>query len=144
MYILGQRGKLEKLMAAFSADDFCWRLVFCLRLAALLNRARDDRMAALDVRLGLRRGKVAATGGKAVGRKGEKAGKNEKNEKGGDGRNDRNGSRGENGAFSLVFPTGWLAANPLSASALAEEAAIWQRAGFGLTIRRRAATGGAG
>lgn len=142
--ILGQRGKLEKLMAAFSADDFCWRLVFCLRLAALLNRARDDRMTALDVRVGLRRGKVAATGGKAVGRKGEKAGKNEKNEKGGDGRNDRNGSRGENGAFSLVFPTGWLAANPLSASALAEEAAIWQRAGFGLTIRRRAATGGAG
>jgi exopolyphosphatase/guanosine-5'-triphosphate,3'-diphosphate pyrophosphatase len=39
--LLGQRGKLEKLPSAPSADSI-WRLVFCLRLSALLHRSRDD------------------------------------------------------------------------------------------------------
>lgn len=110
--ILGQRGKLEKVKSFFAANDFCWRLVFCLRLATLLHRSRDDHPAALDVRVRLRHN-VKASHAKAFA---------------GDARND---------AFLLSFPAGWLAANPLSASALAEEAAVWQRAGFGWTIGRR-------
>ena len=39
--ILGQRGKLEKLSST-PASDGIWRLVFALRLAALLHRSRDD------------------------------------------------------------------------------------------------------
>ncbi|MBL0166415.1 MAG: exopolyphosphatase [Propionivibrio sp.] len=39
--LLGQRGKLEKLPSAPSADSI-WRLIFCLRLSALLHRSRDD------------------------------------------------------------------------------------------------------
>jgi exopolyphosphatase/guanosine-5'-triphosphate,3'-diphosphate pyrophosphatase len=39
--ILGQRGKLEKLSSS-SADDGTWRLIFCLRLSALLHRSRAD------------------------------------------------------------------------------------------------------
>ncbi len=39
--LLGQRGKLEKLPPA-AAGDPIWRLVFCLRLAALLQRSRSD------------------------------------------------------------------------------------------------------
>ena len=42
LLILGQRGKLEKLPSA-SAVDSNWRLVFCLRLATLLHRSRDDQ-----------------------------------------------------------------------------------------------------
>lgn len=38
---LGQRGKLEKLMA-LPPSDTLWRLILCLRLAALLHRSRDD------------------------------------------------------------------------------------------------------
>jgi exopolyphosphatase/guanosine-5'-triphosphate,3'-diphosphate pyrophosphatase len=41
LLVLGQRGKLQKL-AAMPAGDPNWRLVFCLRLAVLLHRARDD------------------------------------------------------------------------------------------------------
>ena len=40
--VLGHRGKLEKLLSV-PKEDFDWRLVFCLRLAALLHRSRDDR-----------------------------------------------------------------------------------------------------
>jgi exopolyphosphatase/guanosine-5'-triphosphate,3'-diphosphate pyrophosphatase len=40
--VLGQRGKLEKLPSA-AAGDPIWRLVFCLRLGALLHRSRDDQ-----------------------------------------------------------------------------------------------------
>jgi exopolyphosphatase/guanosine-5'-triphosphate,3'-diphosphate pyrophosphatase len=40
--VLGQRGKLEKLPSA-AASDPIWRLVFCLRLGALLHRSRDDQ-----------------------------------------------------------------------------------------------------
>jgi exopolyphosphatase/guanosine-5'-triphosphate,3'-diphosphate pyrophosphatase len=38
--VLGQRGKLQKL-ASMPIGDPNWRLVFCLRLAVLLHRARD-------------------------------------------------------------------------------------------------------
>ncbi len=41
LLVLGQRGKLQKL-ASMPAGDPNWRLVFCLRLAALLHRARDE------------------------------------------------------------------------------------------------------
>ncbi|MDR3298497.1 MAG: exopolyphosphatase, partial [Candidatus Accumulibacter sp.] len=42
MLVLGQRGKLEKLPLIPSADPL-WRQIFCLRLAALLHRPRDDQ-----------------------------------------------------------------------------------------------------
>ena len=42
MLVLGHRGKLEKL-GSLSAVDGIWRLIFCLRLAVLLHRTRDDR-----------------------------------------------------------------------------------------------------
>ncbi len=42
MLVLGHRGKLEKL-GALPAGDSVWTLVFCLRLAVLLHRTRDDR-----------------------------------------------------------------------------------------------------
>lgn len=42
LIILGQRGKLEKLPQT-SPNDSIWRLIFCLRLAALLHRSRDDQ-----------------------------------------------------------------------------------------------------
>ncbi|HNC51345.1 MAG TPA: Ppx/GppA phosphatase family protein [Accumulibacter sp.] len=42
LLVLGQRGKLQKL-ASMPAGDPNWRLVFCLRLAALLHRAREDQ-----------------------------------------------------------------------------------------------------
>ena len=41
LLVLGQRGKLEKLPLEPGYDPV-WRLVFCLRLAALLRRSRDD------------------------------------------------------------------------------------------------------
>ncbi len=40
--VLGQRGKLEKLPTAAIGDPI-WRLVFALRLGALLHRSRDDQ-----------------------------------------------------------------------------------------------------
>lgn len=42
MLVLGHRGKLEKL-GALPAVDSAWQLIFCLRLAVLLHRTRDDR-----------------------------------------------------------------------------------------------------
>lgn len=42
MLVLGHRGKLEKL-GALPAVDSAWKLIFCLRLAVLLHRTRDDR-----------------------------------------------------------------------------------------------------
>jgi len=42
MLVLGHRGKLEKL-GALPAVDSGWKLIFCLRLAVLLHRTRDDR-----------------------------------------------------------------------------------------------------
>ena len=41
LLVLGQRGKLEKLPLT-PVNDPVWRLVLCLRLAALLHRSRDD------------------------------------------------------------------------------------------------------
>jgi exopolyphosphatase/guanosine-5'-triphosphate,3'-diphosphate pyrophosphatase len=40
--VLGHRGKLEKLGGVPPEDD-AWKLLFCLRLAVLLHRTRDDR-----------------------------------------------------------------------------------------------------
>ncbi len=48
--VLGQRGKLEKLMA-FPKSKVTWHLIFCLRLAALLHRSRDES-ALPDFQLG--------------------------------------------------------------------------------------------
>ncbi|HNH24318.1 MAG TPA: Ppx/GppA phosphatase family protein, partial [Accumulibacter sp.] len=42
LLVLGQRGKLQKL-AAMPVGDPNWRLVFCLRLAVLLHRSREDQ-----------------------------------------------------------------------------------------------------
>jgi exopolyphosphatase/guanosine-5'-triphosphate,3'-diphosphate pyrophosphatase len=42
MLVLGHRGKLEKL-GSVPPDDSAWNLIFCLRLAVLLHRTRDDR-----------------------------------------------------------------------------------------------------
>jgi exopolyphosphatase/guanosine-5'-triphosphate,3'-diphosphate pyrophosphatase len=42
LLVLGQRGKLEKLPLIPSVDPL-WRQIFCLRLAVLLHRSRDDQ-----------------------------------------------------------------------------------------------------
>ncbi|WP_291994832.1 Ppx/GppA phosphatase family protein [Candidatus Accumulibacter sp. ACC003] len=42
LLILGQSGKLQKL-AALPAGDPNWRLLFCLRLAVLVHRSRDEQ-----------------------------------------------------------------------------------------------------
>ena len=42
LLVLGQRGKLEKL-PLMQTSDTIWRLVFCLRLAALLHRSRVEQ-----------------------------------------------------------------------------------------------------
>jgi exopolyphosphatase/guanosine-5'-triphosphate,3'-diphosphate pyrophosphatase len=42
LLVLGQRGKLEKL-PLIASDDPLWRQIFCLRLAVLLYRPRDDQ-----------------------------------------------------------------------------------------------------
>ena len=39
--VIGQRGKLEKL-SALPHSDTTWRLIYCLRLATVLHRSRDD------------------------------------------------------------------------------------------------------
>lgn len=41
LLILGQRGKLEKL-PLIPSNDPLWRQIFCMRLAALLHRSRDE------------------------------------------------------------------------------------------------------
>ena len=43
LLVLGQRGKLEKLPLTANTTPV-WRLIFCLRLAALLHRSRDDQL----------------------------------------------------------------------------------------------------
>ena len=86
MLVLGHRGKLEKL-SAVPAVDSAWQLIFCLRLAVLLHRTRDDRaLPAWSV-------KLLANG------------------------------------FELELPADWLAANPWTAAALGEEAAVWRQTG---------------
>jgi exopolyphosphatase/guanosine-5'-triphosphate,3'-diphosphate pyrophosphatase len=40
--VLGQRGNLKKL-PLIPSEDLIWRLIFCIRLAVLLYRSRDDQ-----------------------------------------------------------------------------------------------------
>lgn len=94
MLVLGHRGKLEKL-AGMPASDGIWRLVFCLRLAVLLHRTRDDRV-------------LPAWAVKPHG----------------------------NG-FQLDVPAGWLAGNPWTAAALAEETAIWRQIGGDFIVKAK-------
>lgn len=96
MLVLGHRGKLEKL-GAIPAVDSAWRLIFCLRLAVLLHRTRDDRA-------------LPAWQVKAFG----------------------------NG-FLLELPADWLAANPWTAAALRDEAAVWRQIGREYQVKSRAA-----
>jgi exopolyphosphatase/guanosine-5'-triphosphate,3'-diphosphate pyrophosphatase len=86
MLVLGHRGKLEKL-GAIPISDSAWDLVFCLRLAVLLHRTRDDR---------------AIPAWRA--------------------------SRSGNG-YLIELPADWLAANPWTAAAFGEEAAVWKQLG---------------
>jgi exopolyphosphatase/guanosine-5'-triphosphate,3'-diphosphate pyrophosphatase len=96
MLVLGHRGKLEK-MAAIPADDSAWWLIFCLRLAVLLHRTRDDRaLPACSV-------KLLGTG------------------------------------FQVELPGEWLTANPWTAAALGEEAAVWKQVGRDYEVKSRAA-----
>ena len=97
--ILGQRGKLERIASAEVSDSH-WRLVFCLRIAALWHRSRDDQPVPQF--------RVRATASE----------------------------------FYLDLPNDWLHANPLSASALADEALTWPRVGRSFRIRRRSALSG--
>jgi len=96
MLVLGHRGKLEKL-GALPAVDSAWRLIFCLRLAVLLHRPRDDRA--------LPAWRVKAT---------------------------------PNG-FQLELPAEWLSANPWTAAALGEEAAVWRQSGREYIVKSRTA-----
>ena len=86
MLVLGHRGKLEKLKS-IPAVDSAWKLIFCLRLAVLLHRTRDDR-ALPDWRVSL-----------------------------------------QGNGFELELPPEWLVANPWTAAALGEEAAVWRQVG---------------
>jgi exopolyphosphatase/guanosine-5'-triphosphate,3'-diphosphate pyrophosphatase len=95
MLVLGHRGKLEKL-GAVAAVDSAWRLIFCMRLAVLLHRTRDDRA--------LPAWRVTATAG----------------------------------GFQLDLPAEWLQANPWTAAALGEEAAVWKQIGRDYLVKGRA------
>jgi len=95
MLVLGHRGKLEKL-GAVAAVDSAWRLIFCMRLAVLLHRTRDDRM------LPAWRATATANG------------------------------------FQLDLPAEWLQANPWTAAALGEEAAVWKQIGREYLVKGRA------
>ena len=96
LLVLGHRGKLEKLGALPSVDS-AWRLIFCLRLAVLLHRTRDDRA------LPAWRATATANG------------------------------------FQLELPADWLQANPWTAAALGEEAAVWKQTGRDYLVKSRAA-----
>ena len=95
LLVLGHRGKLEKLGALPSVDS-AWRLIFCLRLAVLLHRTRDDRA------LPAWRATATANG------------------------------------FQLELPADWLQANPWTAAALGEEAAVWKQTGRDYLVKSRA------
>jgi len=93
--VLAHRGKLERVQAL--AGQFQeqpeWLLIFCLRLAALLHRARDDApLPGIRVRL---------------------TGK----------------------GFELHIDREWLAAAPLTAAVLAEEAEQWANVGIEFKMR---------
>jgi exopolyphosphatase/guanosine-5'-triphosphate,3'-diphosphate pyrophosphatase len=94
--VLAHRGKLERVQpAVFDSRD--WLLIFALRMAALLHRARDDSAQPPVHAVLLPRG------------------------------------------FELQVDSGWLAASPLTAAALAEEAKQW--AGLGLEMRVKSRRG---
>jgi exopolyphosphatase / guanosine-5'-triphosphate,3'-diphosphate pyrophosphatase len=94
--VLAHRGKLERVQpAVFDARD--WMLIFALRIAALLHRARDDS-AEPPVQATL-----VPTG------------------------------------FEFQVESGWLAASPLTAAALAEEARQWAGIGLELKVKSRRA-----
>ncbi len=90
--VLAHRGKLERAQP-LTRDAPEWLLIFCLRIAALLHRARDDApLPDLQARAGPR-------------------------------------------GFDLLVDRGWLAAAPLTASALAEEVQQWTGVGIELRVR---------
>ena len=91
--VLAHRGKLERVSAS-TREPRDWLLIFCLRLAAHLHRARDEGAAPeLEV---------------AVSERG----------------------------FHLASAGDWLAASPLTAAALDEEARQWASIGMELKLRR--------
>src|SRR5574343_2051989 len=95
MLVLGHRGKLEKL-GNLPASDSAWNLIFCLRLAVLLHRTRDDRaLPAWRV--------TPSINGYQIDLSGE-----------------------------------WLAANPWTAAALNEEAAVWKQVGREYNLKSKA------
>ncbi len=96
MLVLGHRGKLEKL-GGIPASDSAWNLIFCLRLAVLLHRTRDDRE--------LPTWRVTPTA---------------------------------NG-YWVDLPTDWLAANPWTAAAFGEEAAVWKQVGREYLVKSKPA-----
>ena len=90
--VLAHRGKLERVQEIMP-DSPDWLLIFSLRLAVLLHRARDDApLPAIAVR------------------------------------------RRERG-FSIAVDPVWLAASPLSASALEEEGRQWSALGMEIKIK---------
>ena len=94
--VLVHRGKLERVQPLLR-DPRDWVLIFCLRLAALLHRARDDAaIPPLQV---------------AVHERG----------------------------FGIVADARWLAASPLTAAALEEEARQWANLGMDLQLSTRPA-----
>ncbi len=84
--VLGHRGKLDKLSNIVTVNG-PWHLIFCLRIAVLLHRTRDDRS------LPTWRVKLHGSG------------------------------------FMVELPAEWLVANPWTAAALLDEAAVWLRSG---------------
>ncbi len=92
--VLAHRGKLERLVPELD-ESRDWILIFALRMAALLHRARDD-VAEPPVRASL-----AASG------------------------------------FQLKIDAHWLAASPLTATALDEEVRQWAGIGVELRLRRK-------
>jgi len=96
MLVLGHRGKLEKL-GGIPASDSAWNLIFCLRLAVLLHRTRDDR------ELPTWRVTPTASG------------------------------------YWIDLPNDWLAANPWTAAAFGEEAAVWKQVGREYLVKSKPA-----
>lgn len=92
--VLAHRGKLERVQPAL-CDVRDWLLIFALRVAALLHRARDDGAEPPVLASLIARG------------------------------------------FALQVEAGWLAASPLTAAALEEEARQWAGLGLELKVKSR-------
>jgi exopolyphosphatase / guanosine-5'-triphosphate,3'-diphosphate pyrophosphatase len=96
--VLAHRGKLERAQP-LTRESPEWLLIFCLRIAALLHRARDDApMPELRVRAGMK-------------------------------------------GFELQIDREWLAAAPLTATALSEEIQQWTNVGIELRVRGQRTNG---